>query len=30
VAIRDYARETLDEEGDVDANMINFRFKWYF
>lgn len=30
VAMRDYARETLDEEGDVDANMINFRFKWFF
>jgi len=30
VAMRDYARETLDEEADVEANMINFRFKWFF
>jgi len=30
VAMRDYARETLDQEDDVDANMINFRVKWYF
>lgn len=30
VLIRDYARETLDEKGDVDTSMVNFRFKWFF
>ena len=30
IASRDHARDTLEGDVSVDANMLNFRFKWFF
>jgi hypothetical protein len=30
LAMRDKARDTLEGDVEVDANMLDFRFKWFF